>query len=554
MARAGNWEGTAAVARVALTLPGCDGRIPVTLGNEGAAEHDACLWEETVVSKIVECVPNFSEGRDPEVVARIVKPMEEVAGVRVLGVESDADHNRTVVTLVGAPQAVEEAAFRGIAAAAQQIDMETHKGAHPRMGATDVVPFVPVRGVTMQECVEMARRLGERVGRELRIPVYLYEEAATRPERRNLADVRRGEYEGLREEIGGNPDRAPDFGPAEMGAAGATAIGARPFLIAFNVNLDTSDLSVAKAIARAVRHSSGGFRYVKALGVPAGGAVQVTMNMTDYRRTPLHRVFEAIRTEAARFGASVIGSEIVGLAPSEALVDAARWYLGLHDFADAQILENRLAEETEDWTPWSALDAVAAPTATPGGGSVAALAGALAAALVQMYAGLTLGKSAYADTADEMEQARQRAERLRADLARAARDDSQAYRQVMEAYRLPKATDAEKAHRAAAIQAALLAAAEVPMQVARLSVEVLEAALEVTRKGNVNCLCDGGVAGYMARAALRGALLNVAVNARDIKDADTADALRAEAAALRTKGEALADALDGLVTEGMNAS
>ena len=303
------------------------------------------------MSKIVECVPNFSEGRDSEVIARIVKPMEEVAGVRVLGVESDADHNRTVVTLVGPPQAVEEAAFRGIAAAAQQIDMETHKGAHPRMGATDVVPFVPVRGVTMQECAEMARRLGERVGRELGIPVYLYEEAATRPERKNLADVRRGEYEGLREEIGANPDRAPDFGPAEMGAAGATAIGARPFLIAFNVNLNTSDLSVAKAIAKAVRHSSGGFRHVKAFGVPVGGAVQVTMNMTDYRSTPLHRVFEAIRAEAARLGTSVSGSEIVGLAPSEALVDAARWYLGLHGFDDAQILENRLAEEAEDWTP-----------------------------------------------------------------------------------------------------------------------------------------------------------------------------------------------------------
>ncbi len=504
--------------------------------------------------KIVECVPNFSEGQNPDVIEGIVKQIEEVAGVRVLDVESDPDHNRTVVTFVGPPKAVEEAAFRGIAAAAERIDMEKHRGAHPRMGATDVVPFVPVRGVTMEECVEMARRLGERVGRELGIPVYLYEAAATRPERRNLADVRRGEYEGLKTEIGRNRDRAPDFGPAEMGHAGATAIGARPFLIAFNVNLNTSDVGVAKAIAKAVRHSSGGFRHVKALGVPAGGVVQVTMNMTDYRRTPLHRVFEAIRAEAARSGVSVIGSEIVGLAPSEALVDAAKWYLGLHGFASEQILENRLAEEAEDWVPWSVLDAVAAPSATPAGGSVAALAGALSAALVQMYAGLTLGKAAYAEVAEEMERARQRAERLRAELAEAAREDSEAYRRVMEAYRLPKGTDAEKARRSAVIQDALLRAAEVPMRVARLSVEVLENLREVVRKGNVNCLCDGGVAAYMARAALQGSLLNVAVNVKDIEDAGVAETLRSEAATLRKEGEALAEEVERLVAEAVDAS
>jgi len=506
------------------------------------------------VRKIVECVPNFSEGRNAEVVEQIVGQMEEVAGVRVLDVESDADHNRTVVTLVGPPQAVEEAAFRGIEAAAKRIDMDEHRGAHPRMGATDVVPFVPVRGVSMEECVEMARRLGERVGWELKIPVYLYEAAATRPERQNLADVRRGEYEGLKKEMGSNPDRAPDFGPARIGSAGATAIGARPFLIAFNVNLNSSDVEVAKAIARAVRHSSGGFRYVKALGVPAGGVVQVTMNMTDYRRTPLYRVFEAIRTEAARYGVSVIASEIVGLAPSEALVGAAKWYLGLHDFDDAQILENRLAEDAEDWVPWSTLDAVAAPTATPGGGSVAALAGALAAALVQMHAGLTLGKPAFAEVEPEMQEIRRRAEALRGTLAEAAQEDSDSYGAVMQAFAMPKGTDLEKGTRREAIQKALIYAAEVPMQVARLSVETLELAKRVAAQGNPSCICDSGVAGSMARAAVQGALLNVAVNLKDIKDAGVAESLRAAMEALRQRGEALADELEGLVGERMNAS
>ncbi len=502
------------------------------------------------MKRIVECVPNFSEGRDPQIVQQIVDRMRQVPGVRVLDVESDPDHNRSVVTLVGSPEAVERAAFEGIAAAASLIDMRKHKGAHPRMGATDVVPFVPVRGVTMDDCVAIARRLGERVGRELGIPVYLYE-AATRPDRQNLADVRRGEYEGLREEIRTNPDRAPDFGPAEMGPAGATAIGARPFLIAFNVNLGTGDLKIAKAIAKAVRHSSGGFRHCKALGVPAGSLVQVTMNMTDYRQTPLHRVVEAIRSEASRYGVAVVESEIVGLTPAEALLDAAKWYLSLHRFSDEQILENRLAEEDEDITPTAMLDAVAAPTPTPGGGSVAALAGALGAALVQMHAGLTVGKAGYEAVAPEMQEILSRAEALRASLAEAVRRDSEAYDAVVRAFALPKATDEEKARRREAIQAALVGAAEVPMQVARASVEVLELTKQVAAKGNASCICDSGVAGYMALAALRGALLNVEINVKDIKNPDVAVALKAEAAALLAKGKTLADEVEGIVASRM---
>jgi glutamate formiminotransferase len=296
------------------------------------------------MKRIVECVPNFSEGRRKDIIVQIVGALASVEGVRVLDVQSDADHNRSVVTLVGDPEAVEEAAFQGIERAARLIDMDQHQGEHPRMGATDVVPFVPIAGVTMADCVEMARRLGERVGRELAIPVYLYEEAASRPERRNLADVRRGEYEGLKVEIETDPHRTPDFGPARVGKAGATAIGARPPLVAFNVYLNTDDVAIAKAIARAVRHSSGGLRYVKALGLLVEGRAQVSMNLTDHRQTPIHRVVEMIRREAARYGVTIVSSEVVGLLPNEALLDAARFYLQLDDFSSDQILENRLAE------------------------------------------------------------------------------------------------------------------------------------------------------------------------------------------------------------------
>ena len=294
------------------------------------------------MKQIVECVPNFSEGRRQEVIDRIVDALSGVPGARVLDVQSDVDHNRSVVTLVGDPQAVLEAVFAGMVQAAELIDMDHHRGEHPRMGATDVVPFVPVQGLSLEDCAALARQLGQRVGEELGIPVYLYEAAATRPERRNLADVRRGEYEGLREEIGRDPDRAPDYGPAVMGKAGAVAIGARPPLIAFNVYLNSNDAAPARAIARAVRHSSGGLRFVKALGLLVEGQAQVSMNLTDYRRTPIHRVLELIRAEAARYGLQVTHSEVVGLLPAQALLDAAAFYLQLDGFTPEQVLENRL--------------------------------------------------------------------------------------------------------------------------------------------------------------------------------------------------------------------
>lgn len=294
------------------------------------------------MERLVECVPNFSEGRRKEIIEAIVQAIAEGGKVWILDVESDEDHNRSVVTFVGEPEAVEEAAFQAIKKAAELIDMDQHRGQHPRIGATDVVPFVPLRGVTMEECVALAKRLGEKVGRELGIPVYLYGEAATRPERQDLAYIRRGEYEGLKETIATDPDRTPDFGPAALGKAGATAIGARPPLIAFNIYLNTDDVKIAQKIAKSVRHSSGGFRYVKALGLLVKGRAQVSMNLTDYRQTPIHRVMELIRREAARYGLTVVSSEVVGLIPEDALLDAAIYYLQLDGFSKEQILEKKL--------------------------------------------------------------------------------------------------------------------------------------------------------------------------------------------------------------------
>ncbi len=297
--------------------------------------------------RLVECVPNFSEGRRQEVIDQIVQEIANVPQVWILDVESDKDHNRSVVTCVGEPEAALEAMFRAIARAAELINLEEHRGEHPRIGATDVVPFVPLRGVTMEEAVELARRLGKRVGEELGIPVYLYEAAATRPDRENLANIRRGEYEGLKEAIKSDPDRVPDFGPRELGPAGATVIGAREFLIAFNVYLNTDDVKVAKRIARAVRHSSGGLRYVKALGMLVGGQAQVSMNLTNFKKTPIYRVVELIRREAARYGCTITHTELVGLTPLKAMLDVAQWYLQLDGFSESQVLERRLEEVLE---------------------------------------------------------------------------------------------------------------------------------------------------------------------------------------------------------------
>ena len=296
------------------------------------------------MSKLVQCVPNFSEGRRPEVIDAITAEVTAVPGVKLLDVNADASHNRVVVTFVGEPEAVKEAAFRSCRKATKLIDMEQQTGEHPRIGATDVIPFIPVKNVTMEECVELARALGEEIAEKLGIPVYLYEEAAKIPTRRSLPDIRKGQYEGLKQEIS-KPERHPDYGPPQMHpTAGATVVGARQFLVAFNINLSTSDVQIAKNIAAAIREAKGGYKYCRAMGVMIEdrNVAQVTINMVNYTGTPLQRVFETVKAEAARYGVNVIGSEIIGLTPLQALLDAADYYLRLEGFDRKQILEENL--------------------------------------------------------------------------------------------------------------------------------------------------------------------------------------------------------------------
>jgi len=299
------------------------------------------------MDRIVECIPNFSEGKNKEVIDRIVGKIKKVKGVKLLDVESDADHNRSVVTFLGEPEAAAEAAFLATKKASELIDLNKHKGEHPRIGATDVIPFVPISNVTMEECIELAKKVGKRIASELKIPVYLYEAAATRQECINLADIRKGEYEGLRKDIETDPRRKPDFGPSKFHpTAGATVVGAREPLIAFNVNLGTGDIEIAKKIAKTVRFSSGGLKCVKAKGfeIKKRGIVQVSMNLTNYRETSISKAFEVVKREADRYGVPIIGSEIIGLVPLDAMVDVADFHLKLENFKKRQILETRLRE------------------------------------------------------------------------------------------------------------------------------------------------------------------------------------------------------------------
>ncbi len=516
---------------------------------------------------LVECIPNFSEGRRPEVIEAIVQAMRSAAGVHILDKTSDADHHRSVVTFVGTPDAVEAAMFAAIRQAAELIDMTQHKGEHPRLGATDVVPFVPLRDVTMDDCVAIAQRLGQRTGTELGIPVFLYEFAATHPDRRNLADLRNAhfQYEQLKQAIAVDPARMPDFGPAELGTAGATIIGARPPQVAYNVNLSTSDVSIANKVARAVRHSNGGLRFVKAAGFLVEGQAQVSMNLTDYRKTPVARIVEMIRREAARYGVTVTTSELIGLAPQEFFVDAARWYLQLDKFMPDQILEYRIqqaeaaeaaliAEEPpipEDAArpivavappacpPAAFVAAVAAGTPTPGGGAVAALAGALSAALAEMVAQLTVGKKRYAAVEETMQAIVAAAATLREQLLDAIDEDIAAFESVLEAFRLPKDDPA----RADAIQEATAHAADVPLNVARLALEAMRLAEQVAAHGNTNAASDAASAAFMGLAAVESAAMNVRINAASLDDAQLATRYRHDASALVESARATRDAV-----------
>src|SRR5271155_4401221 len=439
------------------------------------------------MTRLIECVPNFSEGGDPAKVDAIVGVLSAVPGVYILGREMDADHHRCVVTMAGEPDAVAEAAILGAGKAMQLIDLNEHSGAHPRVGATDVIPFIPIHGVQLEDCVALARRVGEELWKRYRIPVFFYEAAATRPDRVNLENVRRGQFEGLREQLKNNHDRQPDIGEPKLHpTAGVTVVGARKFLVAYNVNLNTSDVGIANKIAKAIRFSSGGLRYVKSMGVElkARNLAQVSINLTDFEQTPMHRVYEMVKREAERYGAAPVGSEIVGLIPKKAIEMAADFFLQLENFSPAQVFENKLADALRG-APLEAskdgklsalarpfLDAVAQPTAVPGGGSVSALAGALAASLGQMVAGLARKKKSQAAHVEALSDALAELRAAADFLATAIDRDAASFETVMASYKLPAGTPEEQHLRDSEIQKALQAAANVPMEVARKAVGV----------------------------------------------------------------------------------
>jgi glutamate formiminotransferase/formiminotetrahydrofolate cyclodeaminase len=466
-----------------------------------------------MASPLVECVPNFSEGRDATTIERLRAAIVAVPGVRLLDVQADASHNRSVFTFVAPPAAALEAAFAAMRVATDRIDLTRHTGEHPRMGATDVVPFVPVAGVTMDDCVALARQLAERVGKELGIPVFLYAKAAVRPERERLPDIRKGEFEGLRERIGTDPAAEPDFGPQQIHrTAGATAIGARPFLVAYNIYLDTPDVGIAKAIAKRIRTSSGGLPAVQASGFEVGGLAQVSMNLLDIDVTPPATVFLAVTAAANERGVGVQRSEIVGLIPERAIVGAAGAALNLADAAD-HLLEAKI-REAQGLTLDGWLDELAGGAPTPGGGSAAALAGALAAGLVAMVARLTIGRKAYAAVETRAREILADAERLRAELRRLVDEDAAAYAGVARAYKIPK----EDPRRGAAVDDALLAAARPPAEVAKRAARVLQLGEEIGKIGNKNAVSDARVAALLARAAIEGAMENVKVNVAAMSD------------------------------------
>lgn len=537
--------------------------------------------------KLVECVPNFSEGRNKDKIESITREIASTPGVKLLDVDPGESTNRTVVTFIGAPEAVSEAAFRAIRKAAEVIDMRSHKGAHSRIGATDVCPFVPLSGVTMADCVALARALGRRVAAELGIPVYFYEEAATRPERRNLATIRTGEYEGLPDKLK-DPDWAPDCGdPVFNPKSGATIIGAREFLIAYNINLNTRDRRLAQEIALNIRESGramrdkdgavvrdeignsvkvrGKFPHVKAVGwyIEDYGIAQISINFTNYKVSPVHLVFDDVIRQAERFGLRVTGSELVGLIPKEAMLAAGRFYLekqgkspgvpedvlirtavvslGLNDVvkfeAGKKIIEYQVDEPPRPLARLSLsrfADELSMDSPTPGGGSTAALSGALSGALTAMVANLTVGKKGYENAFEELTQTAIRAQELKDECLRLVDLDTAAFNKVMDAMRLPKAADEQKAEREAAVEAATKEATLVPLQLLGLSVELLKLAKVVARKGNRNSLSDAGVAALTARAAADGAYYNVRINLPGIRDVAFREGTRKNAIALKS--------------------
>ena len=537
--------------------------------------------------QLVECVPNFSEGRDKSVIDAIARAISGASGVRLLDVDPGADTNRTVFTFVGAPDAVAEAAFRGAVAASALIDMSRHQGAHPRMGALDVCPIVPVSGVSMDRCVEVARALGRRMAEALALPVYFYEFAATKPERRNLADIRAGEYEALAKKLA-DPAWKPDAGPATFNARlGATVVGAREFLIAYNVNLNTRLATLANEVALNIREAGrlkrdakgevvkdaagqdlrvpGRLRAVKAIGwyIEQYRQAQVSVNLLSFRTTPLHQVYETAREEAAKLGLVVTGSELVGLTPLEPLVEAGRYYLrkqgrstglperelvelavqslGLAQLSpfdpDKRVIEYavRMPGPLVSMTVERFVDEVSSSSPAPGGGSVAALAGSLGAALAAMVANLTVGKAGYESAWESSSALAERAQSLKAKLLAAVDDDTRAFDEVLAAMRLPKATDAEKKARADAIAAAYEKATAVPLATARMCLEAIDLAAEAAATGNRNSASDAGVGALLARAGVESAILNVRINLPSVREGAFKSACIAEIAEFQSR-------------------
>ena len=543
--------------------------------------------------RIVECVPNFSEGRDKEVIRQIVAAIEASGGVKVLDVDPGEATNRTVVTFVGEPEAVVEAAFAGVKAAAERIDMRHHKGAHPRMGATDVLPLVPVSGITLEECAALARELARRIADELHVPTYCYEAAAFRPERRNLAVCRAGEYEALPEKLA-REDTAPDFGarPYDEGVArtGATTVGARDFLIAVNFNLNTTSTRRANAIAFDVREKGrpvregnpitgrivkdadgnpvmrpGTLPATKAIGwyIEEYGIAQVSMNLTDISRTPLHVAFDEVCRKADARGVRVTGTEIVGLVPKRALLEAGRYFLrkqhrstgiaeeeivrlavksmGLDDLKpfhpEEKVIEYLLEAEDKkkrliDMTCKGFAEETASESPAPGGGSISAYMGALGAALGTMVANLSSHKAGWDDRWEEFSDWADRGQALLRELLHLVDEDTEALNRIMAVFAMPKSTDEEKAARSAALQVATLYATQVPLRTMKAAVKVFPLVEAMASEGNPNSVSDAGVGALAARSAVLGACLNVKINAAGLKDRATADALVAEAETL----------------------
>ena len=479
--------------------------------------------------RLVECVPNFSEGRRPEVVAAIRAAIAAVPGVRLLDVSADPFHNRAVITFAATPDAAVEGAFAGIRTARDLIDLSAHQGVHPRMGAADVVPFVPLEDCTLEDCAEIARTLGDRVGRELHIPVYLYEHAASRPSRRNLADVRRGGFERLAKDVGRSPDDAPDFGPHRLHpTAGAVAIGARPFLVAFNAYLGpASNRPAVEQIARAVRESSGGLPGVKALAFEVDGQAQLSMNLTDLDRTGLAAAFAAVLSEASRRNIDVAWSEIVGLVPERALWEAGADFLRLTNFTPDLVLEHRLRQTAAEPALESLLDRIAAPTAAPGGGSVAAYAGAMAASLAAMVGGIAARRGLAGHAASH--QSLDRLRHLGRELVKLADDDWEAYGRYVEAKRAGTGVDE-----------ALLEASRVPLEIARAAVEVARAAADLARDGLKAASPDAATAALLADAVCAAATMTAKVNLAALSNKGEAPTLLSQADSLAREGRAYA--------------